>query len=171
MAAIKKFLKAIDFINEKISVVASYLMFLLILTLSYEVLMRYGFNKPTQWSFDATYFLCSLVLVLAMAYTWQKGEHVGVDLITAKLPRRFVALLNVIFISVLFFFCWYNIARVMIPHVQRSWLLKERSMTGFMPPIYPYKTWILVGVGMMLLQGVAEFVRELCVLITGGERP
>jgi len=169
MAALKLVMKAINTINEKIAKAFSFLIFLLIATLTYEVIARYGFNKPTQWSFDATYFISSLILVLGLAYTWQIGGHVSVDLITGTLPRRVNAAIRVVFIAGLFYLCWSNIFRVMIPHLQSSWFLKERSMTGFMPPIYPYKTWIFVGVAMLLLQGIVEFFKELHVLITGDE--
>lgn len=169
MVALKLVMKAINTINEKIAKAFSFLIFLLIATLTYEVIARYGFNKPTQWSFDATYFISSLILVLGLAYTWQIGGHVSVDLITGTLPRRVNAAIRVIFIAGLFYLCWSNIFRVMIPHLQSSWFLKERSMTGFMPPIYPYKTWIFVGVAMLLLQGIVEFLKELHVLITGDE--
>lgn len=167
MAAMKWVLQAINTINEKIAKTFAFLIFLLITTLTYEVIARYGFNRPTQWSYDATYFISSLILVLGLAYTWQIGGHVSVDLITAHLPRRVNAAIKVIFIAGLFYLCWSNIFRVMIPHLQSSWMLKERSMTGFMPPIYPYKTWIFVGVGLLLLQGIVEFFKELQVLIRG----
>ena len=169
MAALKLLMKIINTFKEKIAKAFSFLIFLLITTLTYEVIARYGFNKPTQWSFDATYFISSIILVFGLAYTWQVGGHVSVDLITIKLPRRANAALRVFFILALFFFCWFNIVRVMIPHLQNSLMLKERSMTGFMPPIYPYKLWIFAGVAMLVLQGVVEFIKELCVLITGEE--
>jgi TRAP-type mannitol/chloroaromatic compound transport system permease small subunit len=169
MAVIKLLMKVIQKFNELVAKSFSFLIFLLILTLTYEVVARYGFGRPTQWSFDATYFISSLVLVLGLAYTWQIGGHVSVDLISVKLPRRVNAALTVIFILGLFFLCWFNIFRVMIPHLQSSWAVKERSMTGFMPPIFPYKTWIFAGVGMLLLQGIVEVIKALHVLITGEE--
>lgn len=169
MVALKGLMKAVNKCNEYIAKGFSFLIFLLILTLSYEVVARYAFNQPTQWSFDATYFLSSLVLVLGMAYTWQIDGHVSVDLISNKLPRRVNAAFRVVFILGLFYLCWFQIFRVMLPHLQSSWALKERSMTGFMPPIYPYKTWIFAGVVLLLLQGVVEIIKELHVLITGEE--
>lgn len=169
MGFIKLLVRIINAVTAAIARTMSYLIFLLILTLTYEVVARYGFNAPTQWSFDATYFLASLILILGMAYTWQEKGHVSVDLISARLPRRVNAGIQAVFIIGLFFFCWFNIFQVMLPHLQSSWALKERSMTGFMPPIYPYKTWIFVGVILLLLQGIVEFIKEVRVLLTGDE--
>ncbi len=170
MVIINKIIRSIDTINEKISKIVSILVFALILTLCYEVVARYGFGKPTQWSFDATYFISSMFLILSMAYTWKCDEHVGVDLISSKLPKRVTALLNIIFILGLFFLAWSNIARVMYVDVLKSWALKERATIGFMPPIYPYKTWIFIGVIMMLLQGISQLIKEFIVLFKGGDQ-
>jgi TRAP-type mannitol/chloroaromatic compound transport system permease small subunit len=170
MIIIDKIIYIIDIINEKISRWASFLVFALILTLSYEVFARYGLGKPTQWSFDLTYFLSSLFLMLSMAYTWKCCEHVGVDLISSRLPKRVTAFLNVIFIIFLFFLVWCNISRVMYTDVLRSWAMKERATIGFMPRIYPYKTWIFTGVIMMVLQGVSQIIKEFIILFKGGEQ-
>jgi TRAP-type mannitol/chloroaromatic compound transport system permease small subunit len=171
MKTITVIMRIIDTINEKIARLFSLLIFFLILTLSYEVVARYAFGAPTQWSFDLTYFLCSMAMILGMAYTWRIGGHVRVDLISTKLPRRFAALLQVLFMLSLFFLCWVNIFWVMTTHVTESWRILERSTTGFMPPIYPYKTWIYIGVAMMILQGVVVLIKELHVLIKGEELP
>lgn len=169
MEILKKIVYGIDIFNEKICRIFSYLTFFLIFSLTYEVISRYVFNNPTQWSFDATYFSCSLFLALGMAHTWRAGEHVNVDFIIVKFPKRVAAGINAFFMIVLFFLTWVGIVRVLYPHVLNSWALKERSMTGFMPPIYPYKTWILVGIIFLLLQGVSEFIRYIHVMITGDE--
>jgi TRAP-type mannitol/chloroaromatic compound transport system permease small subunit len=170
MTIINWIIKIIDTVNARISKAASVLVFLLILTLSYEVFARYVLGKPTQWSFDLTYFISSLFLILSMAYTWSCSEHVGVDLISSRLPKRVLAALNIIFILGLFFLAWSNIARVMYVDVLRSWALKERSTIGFMPPVYPYKTWIFTGVMMLLLQGVSQLLKEFLILFKGGEQ-
>lgn len=169
MTFIKMLIRAINATTAAVARTFSYLIFLLILTLTYEVVARYAFNAPTQWSFDATYFISSLMLILGMAYTWQQKGHVSVDLISSRMPRRATAGLQVFFIITLFFLCWFNIFRIMVPHLQMSWALHERSMTGFMPPIYPYKTWICVGIFLLLLQGIVEIIKELRVLLTGKE--
>ncbi|MBA2880362.1 TRAP-type mannitol/chloroaromatic compound transport system permease small subunit [Desulfosalsimonas propionicica] len=165
MVVINKIIRVIDWINEKISKAVSFLVFALILTLTYEVIARYFFGSPTQWSLNLTYFICSFFLILTMGYTWQCGEHVGVDLLSSKLPRRVGALLNVIFILGLFFLTWTNIGRVMYNDMLRSWALQERSTIGAMPPVYPYKTWIFAGVALLLLQGVSQLLKEIQVML------
>lgn len=165
MVVIDKIIWVIDQINEKISKGSSFLIFALILTLTYEVVARYFFGAPTQWSFNLTYFISSFFLMLSMGYTWQCGEHVSVDLISSRLPRRAAAVLNVVFILGLFFLAWVFIAKVMYLDMLRSWVLLERSTIGAMPPVYPYKTWIFFGVLLLLLQGVSQLLKEILVVL------
>jgi TRAP-type mannitol/chloroaromatic compound transport system permease small subunit len=105
MKTVIAMMKVIEKFNERIAKVTSYCLILLILSLVYEVFARYAFNAPTAWSSDATYFLCSIAIIFAMAYTWQTGGHVSVDMILAKLPVKVQAFLNVFFMLTMFFLC------------------------------------------------------------------
>jgi TRAP-type mannitol/chloroaromatic compound transport system permease small subunit len=169
MKTIIAIMKIINIINERIARIASFCMPLLILSLIYEVVARYVFDAPTTWSSDATYFLSSLVLVLTLAYTWQVGGHVSVDMILVKFPVKVQAFLNVFFMLSMFFLCWFLIVWAMVPTVIESWRILERSTIGYFPPIYPYKTWILIGTIMLVLQGFNVFISELYRLINGKE--
>ena len=169
MKTVIAMMKTVESFNEKIAKITSYCLILLILSLVYEVFARYAFNAPTAWSSDATYFLCSIALIFAMAYTWQTGGHVSVDIILLKLPVKVQAFLNVFFMLTLFFLCWLMIVGVMVPDVIESWRILERSSIGYFPPIYPYKTWILLGTLMLVVQGFSVFIKELYRLIKGKE--
>ncbi len=169
MQTVIAMMKIVESINEKIAKITSYCLILLILSLVYEVFARYVFDAPTVWSSDATYFLCSIAIIFAMAYTWQTGGHVSVDMILVKLPVKVQAFLNVFFMLTMFFLCWLMIVGVMVPEVIQSWRILERSSIGYFPPIYPYKTWILIGTLMLVIQGFNVFIKELYRLVKGKE--
>lgn len=157
----------IDTVNEKIARALSYLAILLILQLCYEVVCRYVLNKPNIWSFDATYFISSILVLYGFAYTWKKGGHVGVDLFAGIMNKRVAAAIFCIFMLALFFTTWINIANQMFINVQYSWKILESSTTGSMPPVYPYKTWMLIGVLLFIIQGVSEFIKSAYFVVTG----
>jgi TRAP-type mannitol/chloroaromatic compound transport system permease small subunit len=169
MKTVIAIMKIIESINEKIAKITSYCLILLILSLVYEVFARYVFSAPTVWSSDATYFLCSIAIIFAMAYTWQMGGHVSVDMILVKFSVKAQAFWNVFFMLTMFFLCWILIVWAMVPNVIESWRILERSSIGYFPPIYPYKTWILIGTFMLVLQGVNVFIKEIYRLIKGKE--
>ncbi len=52
------------------------------------------------------------------------------------------------------------------PYVMFSWSVQERSMQSYWQPlIYPFKTLMPIGVCLLVLQGVADFVRKLMSLL------
>lgn len=169
MKPIIAIMKIINIVNEKVARIVSFCIPLLILSLIYEVVARYAFDAPTTWSSDATYFFCSIALVFTLAYTWQVGGHVSVDMLLVKFPVKVQAFLNVFFMLTMFFVCWIMIVGVMVPDAIESWRILERSTIGYFPPIYPYKTWLLLGTIMLVFQGVNVFIKELYRLINGKE--
>jgi len=169
---LKAVLNVIDKFNEIVAKIFAWAMLLLTLTMTYEVVVRYGFDSPTIWSYDVSYMLGSMVLMFGMAYTLKIKGHVSIDIIFNRFSPRVQALLYVIFALTLFYPLWGMMVKVMIPHTLFSWARHERSWVGtWQPIVYPFKTWVTVGTVMLFLQGTAEFIRDLVVLITGGERP
>ncbi len=169
MKTVIAIMRVINVVNAKIARVVSFCMPLFILSLVYEVFARYVFGAPTIWSFDVTYFLCSLSMMLTMAYTWQMGGHVGVDIFLKKLPVKVQAAWLSICLVFLFFVSWLMIVWVMFSDVINAWTILEHSTIGFLPPIYPFKTWILIGTIMLVFQGFNVLVKELYILVTGKE--
>jgi TRAP-type mannitol/chloroaromatic compound transport system permease small subunit len=46
----------------------------------------------------------------------------------------------------------------------------EHTQSIFSPPIYPFKVMLALGIFLFLLQGLAQFARNLFTAITGRER-
>lgn len=165
----KTIINAIDLLNEKVAKFFSYLSMILVLQLVYEVVCRYVFNKPNMWSFDATYFISSILIIFGLAYTWKIGAHVGVDLFSGKMAPRVKAAIFIFFMITLFFTTWGNIGKIMLENTIYSWSIKENAMTGSMPPVYPFKTWMMLGIWLFIVQGVGETLKRVHLLITGQE--
>lgn len=168
----KTLLGAVDRFNEKVAKLSAWAMLLLVLTMTYEVVSRYVFGHPTLWSYDVSYMLGSITIIMGMAYTLKIKGHVSIDIFFNKMPRRIQALLYVIFSLTLFFLLWGLMVKVMLPHVMMSFATHERSWIGtWQPIVYPFKAWVTIGTIMLLIQGIAELIRDFYVLVTGGERP
>lgn len=168
---IQKIIAILDLINERIARFFAWFILPIVLSLVYEVIMRYVFGSPTAWSFDVTYMLCSLFIIMGLGYNLQVKGHVSVDIVYNRFTPRVRALLYIIFSLILFFPCWVLIIKAMVPYLINSWTWKERATIGtWMPPIYPFKTWIFAGLILFILQGVSEFLKNLLVLLRGEMR-
>jgi len=165
-----KLLRAIDLINASLSRFSSIFMVLLVLTLTYEVGMRYLFKSPTLWSYDMSYMLTSLFMVLSLGHVLQRDEHVRVDLLSHYLPPRWAATVEALLYLVLLFPFLYVLLSPMPGHVLNSWRIGERYTAGtWLPPIYPFKTWVMVGMFLLALQSLAQFLRVLILALRGEE--
>ncbi|HDG98249.1 MAG TPA: TRAP transporter small permease subunit [Desulfobacterales bacterium] len=164
----EKFLNVIDRISELTGKGISWIVLILTAILGYEVLMRYFLDAPTKWVYDISYMLGGTFFLVGASYTlWMKG-HVRIDIFYNRFSPRVQALIDVIFTLIFFFPLWIGLFCKLVPYVYLSWKIAERSLESYWrPPIYPFKTVMPIGVGLLILQGIAEFIRSLFVLIKG----
>ena len=143
--------KSINGLNEKAGYLASFLIIPLVLVVAYEVLMRYAFNAPTVWVFEATTLFYGTHFIIGMAYTHKHDGHVAIDIFETRLPKRPRTILRLIVNLILF---------MSVIYAANSWQNWERASTSWAPPLYPFKTLMAIGFILLLLQGVAKWIHD-----------
>ena len=127
----------------------------------YEVFMRYGFNSPTVWGFEATAFLYGMHYMFGLAYTDVHKGHVQVDIFTSLASKKVQAALRVLTTLILFL-------PVMI--CMTIWSSKfaiysieglERNSTSWAPSNWPYKIVMALCFLFLLLQGISNLIHDL----------
>ena len=77
---------------QRLSVFLGYVAALLIvastLTISYEVVWRYVFRRPHDWSLELNIFILVAATFLAAAHTQMKRGHVGIEVLDGLLSPR-----------------------------------------------------------------------------------
>lgn len=68
----------------------------LMVMMTFDVVLRYGFNNPILWSYDASEYLMVCFTYFAIAYAELREDHVNVDLIFVRLRERTRIILNLI---------------------------------------------------------------------------
>jgi TRAP-type mannitol/chloroaromatic compound transport system permease small subunit len=102
-----------------------------------------------------------------MGYTQLYKGHANVDILYERFTPRTKALIDVIcfiFFMGLFSLVFFTDA---INFAATSWAMKERTPTAFNPIIYPAKTILPVGAGLLFLQGFADFLKNIIFLVKG----
>ena len=146
-------------ITDSIGKPASFLVFIMMLITSTEVIGRYVFNHPTTWAWPLNRQIFGVFILVAGAYAMSKREHIRIEILydhfppKVKVVARAIALASfVIFMGVL---VW-----------QSSWmgwnsLMNNEKLAGaFRMPLYPFKILIPIGAFLFLLQGIAVFFRR-----------
>lgn len=140
-----------------------WLIMLMTFGVSYEVLVRYVFNKPTPWSLDVSFIMYGTLFMMGGAYTLSRGGHVRGDFIYRTWAPRRQAMVD--FVLYIFFFFPGILALTLTgwKYSSRSWGYGEVSINSPAGiPIYQFKS-VMVAAGILLLiQGVAQVFR--CIL-------
>src|SRR3970040_1036435 len=76
-----KFLFFIDSLSTWVGKCFAWLILLLTVGVSYEVLVRYVFRAPTTWAFDVSYISYGAMFLMAGAYTLARNGHVRADMV------------------------------------------------------------------------------------------
>lgn len=166
---LKKTLKMIDNISTSLGKLFSYLVIPIMLLETAEVILRYGFDSPTDWSWELVTHLAGALFIMGAAWVLVEDKHVRTDLIFCRLSRRIQAAVDVFFFTVIFF----SFAFVM---TFKSWNMAiystkilERSYSMWGPYVFPLKIVLAAGFTMLLLQGLAKWSRDIYILVTGRE--
>ncbi|MCK4620818.1 MAG: TRAP transporter small permease subunit [Desulfuromonadales bacterium] len=152
--------KSINGMNEKIGYYASFLVIPLVLVVAYEVIMRYLFNAPTVWVFEATTLIYGTHFMIGIAYTHKHDGHVAIDVFEARLPERPRTILRLIVNLILFMPTIGLLSVWSVIYASDSWQNWERASTSWAPPLYPFKTLMAIGFILLLLQGVAKGIHD-----------
>lgn len=127
--------------------------------------LRYGLGQGSVALQESVTYLHCMVFMLGAAMTLERGGHVRVDILYRNwsVPRRaLVDLLGSLLLLIplmifTLYSCW--------GYVADAWAVRESSIeAGGLHGIYLLKTLILVMAVMLLLQGVADALRNALVL-------
>lgn len=168
MRVLGKVFHIIDMISEWSGKLVSFLLLPLMAFIVYDVLMRYVFNRPTDWAHELSYLMFGTIWIIGGAYALVKGSHVKMEVIYNRLPLRRRAIIDLITAPLFFVF----IGILLWKGWDLAWssvLRLEHSNSFWSPPIYPVKMMIPLGAFLLLLQGVVRFIRDAITAATGRE--
>jgi TRAP-type mannitol/chloroaromatic compound transport system permease small subunit len=164
---LERFLKGIDRISEWSGKIAIWLIIPLTLVVAYEVVSRRVFNAPHIWATEVTAYLYGPHFMLVAAYTLLYRGHVSIDLLFGHMSQRVQGILESINHLLFFFpFCGLLLYNGII-FAQTSWAQHETSGSAALPFVPEIKTVIPLTFALLLLQGLANFIRSVNLAIRG----
>jgi TRAP-type mannitol/chloroaromatic compound transport system permease small subunit len=150
----------------------AWLTLVMVLVGSFNALARYfgrwaGVNLSSNAWLELQWYLFSLVFLLGAAHTLERGAHVRVDVLYGRLSLRARAWIDLL--GALLFLVPFTLFALWVswPAVRNSWAIREGSGDPGGLPRFPIKTAILVGFGLLLVQGLSEAVKAAARLRAG----
>lgn len=146
----------------------AWLVVLMTLGMSYEVVVRYLFNSPTPWAYELSFIMYGTLFMIAGAYTLSRGGHVRGDFVYRMWPVRVQGTVDLILYLIFFFpgitalilAGWKYAARSV-----RYGEVSASSPAGI--PIYQFKAVIVVAGALLFVQGLAQVCRCIIAIRDG----
>ena len=166
---IKTLLKFLDGFSEWSGRIFVWLVIPLAILVVFEVISRRFFNSPHIWSTEVIDFVYGPHFMLVAAYTLLYKAHVRIDVIYEKFSPRTRGILDMITYMVFFFpFCIIVFYQGII-FASTSWSIGETSESAALRIVPLVKTAIPVSIGLLLIQGIATYIRAIIQTIKGEE--
>jgi TRAP-type mannitol/chloroaromatic compound transport system permease small subunit len=126
----------------------------------FEVVARYIFNAPTIWVHQASFLMFGMQYLLAGAFAYLHGDHVRVDVLYVKFPKRGQAGLDV-FTSIFFFICALALLGSSWRFFIDAFNMFEVTEETWRVQLYPVKGTMVVGGVLLVLAGVSKLLKDL----------
>jgi len=161
-------LKTIDSVNEWMGQAVKWLVIVAAGITCFEVAQRYIFNRPTMQGYELPIMIAGAMYCLSWGYVHKHKGHVRVDVFYGRFSDRTKAIFDTVLFLVLFMpvigFLIFQSWNWMV----RAWRIGEKSVfTYWYPPIAPLRTFIFIGIALFLLQGLAQFFRDVYFAVKG----
>ena len=166
----RKFLSRTVSRIDKVSRWSGYAMAVLLVVLvgmvMFEVISRYGFNRPTIWGLEASTMVFGPFALISGAYALLHRGHVKMDIFYERWSERTKAIVDsctfplfLIFVGIIL---WKSTS-----YGWQSLLIREHSVTAWGPPIYLWKMMIPLAALLLTFQGIGDFIRNLTYALSG----
>jgi TRAP-type mannitol/chloroaromatic compound transport system permease small subunit len=167
---LRSVVKAINGVSSWVGSYAAWLILPNVLALVYEFIARYLLGSPTIWSYEVTYFLYGSHFLLGAAYTLSIRSHIRIDIFYQRFSPRKQAIVDLCGYLVFFFPVMLVLVYAGIQFTVQSFEMGEKSgLSPWRPYLYPYKAVVVIALFLLLLQGIAEFIRNVYQGIAGKE--
>jgi TRAP-type mannitol/chloroaromatic compound transport system permease small subunit len=163
-----RYVRWIGVLSEYTGRFASYLILTLVVVVCFDVLMRYLFNSPTTWAYDAALHLYSISFLVGGAWVLKMKAHIKVDVLYNMFSPRARAVINLICYLLLLFPLCYFLLKDGSVYAFTSWKLGEVSRSSPLhEPVWPLKAFIPISFLLLWLQGIVEVVHDLVIVKKG----
>ena len=164
MRALLAFSRVVDAVNEKLSWIADWLVFLSCLISAGNAFSRYAFSLSSNAWLEIQWYMFGAVVMLGASYTLKKNEHVRVDIVYSSISTRKQIAVD-IFGGILFMLpATLILAYLSWPVFYNSWVENEYSGNAGGLIRWPIKIFLPIGFAFLSLQGVSELIKRIAML-------
>lgn len=145
--------------NKIIGEFAGWIVVAMMLTISFDVAMRYIFNAPTTWSFEVNRYMLIMVVFLGGPWTLTAGGHVSVDLVTETMGTRRKLMMEIV-TSIMACIYMFMFTYESMIFTWEAWENATRSTEYLAWPLWPIRMFLVIGGGLLSLQYIIKITED-----------
>ncbi len=153
-------------INRFVGKLSIWLIFVFMLLMVFEVIMRYFLESPTIWVHESCGYVFAAYLAFTGGWVLLGKGHVSVDILYQYFPKSVrhmadivVSILTIGMFSVLFY-QGYKFALF-------AYITNQHSHTLFAPLLWPIKALLPIGALLFIFQLIADIAKSIIALKGG----
>lgn len=164
MGALLKLSRAIDWVNDRLGVAASWMVLGACLISAANAMSRYAFDLSSNAWLEIQWYLFAAVFLLCAGYALKHNQHVRIDVIASRCSRRTQAWIEVF--GTVFFLLPMALLILALswPVFMASWTSGEVSANANGLALWPARLLVPAGFALLVLQGIAEAIKRIAFL-------
>jgi TRAP-type mannitol/chloroaromatic compound transport system permease small subunit len=156
--------RGIDWLNEQVGRVVLWMVLIAVLISAGNAIIRKAFDMSSNGWLEVQWYLFSMVFLLCAGYTLLRNEHVRIDVIIHRLPKRTQIWIDIFGLIFFLLPAAILIASLAWPVFMRAYVSGEMSENAGGLIRWPVYLLPPVGFGLLALQGVSELIKRVAFL-------
>jgi TRAP-type C4-dicarboxylate transport system permease small subunit len=163
----RRFVESLSKCHKAVLISLNYVSVLVIFVMALwvfcDVTGRYVFNHPIPGTTELVKCYIVAIVFLGIAYTMHQKRHIRTTLIIDRLSpagrawfEMLASSIGTVIFSALFYFS--------LQEAWAAWLVREFDGVQLKVPVYPARFVVVIGSGLLVIQGVLDFLSQVWVL-------
>lgn len=164
MGGLIKLSRAIDAVNLAIGKAMSWLVLVAVLVSATNAIVRKVFDTSSNAWLELQWVLFSMVFLLCASWTLQSNEHIRIDIVNERLPKRVRNIIDVVGHAAFLLPFMIVMMVTSLPFFLTSYAINEQSANAGGLPQWPAKSLIFIGFFFLFAQGISELIKRIAVM-------
>jgi TRAP-type mannitol/chloroaromatic compound transport system permease small subunit len=159
-----KFTRWIDALNDRLAILAAYLVLLACLVSGINAAIRYAFAIGSNAWLELQWYMFAGIVMFGTAKVLRVNEHVRVDIVYGGRSPRTKATIDLIGLALFLLPMTLLMVYLSWPFVVDSYVSNEMSSNAGGLIRWPFKVILPLGFALLALQGAAEIIKRVAYL-------
>lgn len=156
--------RGIDALNTFVGKAVSWLILLAVVISAGNAVVRKLLSTSSNAWLELQWYLFGAVFLLAAAWTLICNEHIRIDVVSSRFPRRLRNWIEILGHSLFLLPFTILILIDSWPFFLKSYVQNEQSMNAGGLVVWPAKLLVVVGFALLFIQGLSELIKRIAIM-------